>query len=85
MLRPIKAGDAAEGGKALERLTALKGAASQQAADTLELAHIAKLTRISASGGDSLHRLVMDLHKALNRLSAGARGRITGGRACAWA
>ena len=70
MLRAIKAGDAAEGGKALERLSALKGSVSQQAADTLELAHIAKLTGISDTGGDSLHRLVMDMHKALNRLSA---------------
>ena len=69
MLRPIKVGNAAEGGKALERLTALKGAASQEAADTLELTHIAKLTGISDSDGDSLHRLVMDLHKALNRLA----------------
>ncbi len=79
MLRPIKAGDAAEGGKALARLAALKGAASQQAADTLELAHIAKLTRISDSGGDSLHRLVMDLHKALNRLSVAHAAEVVAG------
>ena len=31
---------------------------------------IARLTGISGGDGDSLHRLVMDLHKALNRLSA---------------
>ena len=79
MLRPIKAGDMAEGGKALARLAALKGVASQQAADTLELAHIAKLTRITDSGGDSLHRLVMDLHKALNRLSATHAAEVVAG------
>jgi hypothetical protein len=79
MIRPIKAGDAAEGGKALERFTALKAAASPQAAGTLELAHIVKLTRISEGGGDSLHRLVMDLHKALNRLSAAHAAELLAG------
>jgi uncharacterized protein Yka (UPF0111/DUF47 family) len=70
MLRPVKAGDAAEGGKAEARLSALKETPSPQSADTLELAQIARLSGISAAGVDSLHRLVMDLHKALNRLSA---------------
>jgi hypothetical protein len=70
MIRAVKAGDAAQGDAALERLSAIKGAASQGASDTIELAQIAKLTGLSDRDGDSLHRLVMDLHKALNRLSA---------------
>ena len=59
-----------EGDAALERLSAIKQAASPEAADTIALAQIARLTGLSDGEGDSLHRLVMDLHKALNRLSA---------------
>ena len=70
MIRAVKAGDAAEGTSAQERLSVLRGAASPQAADTLEFAHIARLTAIAGGNGGSLHRLVMDLHKALNRLAA---------------
>ena len=55
---------------AAQRLSALEATASPQAADTLELAQVARLTEISGGNDDSLHRLVMDLHKALNRLSA---------------
>jgi uncharacterized protein Yka (UPF0111/DUF47 family) len=69
MIEPVKAADAAEGGKVSARVSALQEKTPPQAADTLELAHIAKLTGISGAGGDSLHRVVMDLHKALNRLS----------------
>lgn len=70
MIRAVKAGDAGEGDTASQRLSVLEAAALPQAADTLELAQIARLTEISDSNGGSLHRLVMDLHKALNRLSA---------------
>jgi hypothetical protein len=70
MGRAVKAADASEGNKNLARLPALKPAASPPAPDTLELADIGRLTGISGGEGDSLHRLVMDLHKALNRLSA---------------
>ena len=69
MIRAVKAGDAAEGSHAQERLSVLRGAESPQDADTLELSHIARLTGIAGGNGGSLHRLVMDLHKALNRLS----------------
>ncbi len=70
MIRAVKAGDAGEGDTASQRLSVLEAAALPQAADTLELAQIARITEISDSNGGSLHRLVMDLHKALNRLSA---------------
>ena len=65
MARAVKAGDAAMGETALNRLGAIKESAP--ATDTVELAQIAHLTGI---GDDGLHRLVMDLHKDLNRLSA---------------
>jgi uncharacterized protein Yka (UPF0111/DUF47 family) len=70
MVRAVKAGDSARGDAALERLLAIKGAASLGSSDAVELGEIAKLTGLSDGDGDSLHRLVMDLHKGLNRLSA---------------
>ena len=53
---------------ALSALKARRFAASAGYAS--RLAQIARLTGLSDGKGDSLHRLVMDLHKALNRLSA---------------
>ncbi len=70
MIRPVKAADGLLGDAACERLLAIKGASSLGASDTLEAGDLAALTRLSEGAGDSLHRLVMDLHKALNRLSA---------------
>jgi uncharacterized protein Yka (UPF0111/DUF47 family) len=70
MARALKAANAGAGDAALERLAALKGAAGPEATDAIAFAQIAKLTGLSDGKGDSLHRLVMDLHKALNRLSA---------------
>jgi uncharacterized protein Yka (UPF0111/DUF47 family) len=70
MTRAVKAAAATQGDAALERLAALKDAAWPETTDTIALAQITKLTGLSDGKGDSLHRLVMDLHKALNRLSA---------------
>jgi uncharacterized protein Yka (UPF0111/DUF47 family) len=53
-----------------KRLSALKVAHALDSSNVIDLAEIARLTEISDSGGDRLHRLVMDLHKALNRLAA---------------
>ncbi len=65
MARAVKAGDAEQGEAALTRLATI--ADGVPAADSIELAQIARLTGIN---DDGLHRLVMDLHKGLNRLSA---------------
>ena len=70
MIHAVKAADTAQGNVALEHLSAITGAASMGPSDTVELAQVAKLTGLSGSNGESLHRLVMDLHKALNHLSA---------------
>ena len=70
MVRVVKAADTAEGDRNQGRLSALEAAVSPHALDTLELAAIGRLTGVSGGEGDSLHRLVIDLHKALNRLSA---------------
>jgi uncharacterized protein Yka (UPF0111/DUF47 family) len=70
MVRAVKAADATQGDQALARLSAIEASAPLGPSDDVELAQIAKLTSLSDTGADSLHRLVMDLHKALNRLAA---------------
>lgn len=69
MVRAVKAADTAQGDHAQARLSAFETSAPF-GSDAVELAQIAKLTGLSDGGGDSLHRLVMDLHKALNGLAA---------------
>jgi uncharacterized protein Yka (UPF0111/DUF47 family) len=62
----VRAPDQAQAAR--ERLSAIKAEGLFAAGDDIELARIAKLTGVFAA--DSLHRLVMDLHKMLNRLLA---------------
>ncbi len=69
MIHAVQAGDAPTAERARQRLVALKPDAPAQAPDTLELAVVARLASVSGGQGDSLHRLVMDLHKALNKLA----------------
>ncbi|RZI37850.1 hypothetical protein EGT07_37200, partial [Herbaspirillum sp. HC18] len=52
------------------RLDAIRAAGLLDARGEIELSRIARLTGVADAGGDSLHRLVMDLHKQLNRLAA---------------
>jgi uncharacterized protein Yka (UPF0111/DUF47 family) len=70
MIGAVKAGDAAGGDAAFERLSAIRRAVTLGSSDAIELQQIAKLTGVSEDAGDSLHRLIMDLHKSLNRLAA---------------
>jgi len=70
MVRPVKAADDALAENALERLSAIKAATPLGSADDLQLTQIGRLTELPADDGDSLHSLIMDLHKALNRLAA---------------
>ncbi len=66
------------------RLDALLAGLPDVAEDRLAAADLAAITQAvpEADGADSLHRLVMDLHKALNRLQAGlAEERIDGAAA----
>jgi uncharacterized protein Yka (UPF0111/DUF47 family) len=69
MIRAVNAAEPTQGNAALERLSAIKRTVSLGSSDTLELSQVGRLTGLSGSAGDSLHRLVMDLHKALNRLA----------------
>jgi uncharacterized protein Yka (UPF0111/DUF47 family) len=70
MIRAVAAGAPPEGEKANARLTAVRSAGLLDATNDIDLARIARLTGITETAGDSLHRLVMDLHKALNKLAA---------------
>ena len=77
MMEAVKSGDAAQGDVLDERLSALKAAQAREPSDTAEPAEIARLTGLS--DGDSLHRLVMDMHKALNRLAAAHAEEVVAG------
>ena len=69
MASAVKAGDAETGIAALETIKKLK-VVPPAVPDTIGLAQVAQLTAMRDEPDESLHRLVMDLHKALNRLSA---------------
>jgi phosphohistidine swiveling domain-containing protein len=71
IVRAVEAGAPSEGRTAASRLAAIKAEELLEPANEIAPARIAKLTGIPEDGGDSVHRLVMDLHKALNRLAAG--------------
>lgn len=60
----------ADGGSFASRLEALLGAMPKAADDRLEGDAVAAMTRAGAPGSDSLHQLVMDLHRALNAQQA---------------
>lgn len=61
--------DAETGLAALETLTKLKGI-PKPAPDTIDVAQAVQLTAVRDEPGETLHRLVMKLHKVLNRLTA---------------
>jgi uncharacterized protein Yka (UPF0111/DUF47 family) len=70
MMEAVAAGDAPAGKKAAERWTPIKETTTA-GGDEIAMDKIAALTSVPSGDRDSLHRLVMDLHKDLNRLSAG--------------
>ncbi len=79
MIRAVSAGTSAEGEAVAARLAAIRAAGLFEAASEIEIAHVARLTGVTEDGADSLHRLVMDLHKALNRLAAECSEEIVSG------
>jgi uncharacterized protein Yka (UPF0111/DUF47 family) len=70
MAQAIGAADAAGGEAALARLSAVRAAVWPEPSDSVALDQIARLTALTGIDDQALHRLVMDLHKALNRLAA---------------
>jgi hypothetical protein len=89
MIEPVRAGDAAAGEAPEQRLASLS-AGLDLANERMPETTIARFTAVYDGKTDSLHRLVMDLHKALNLLTAqcaesnvagaltSARSRVTG-------
>jgi uncharacterized protein Yka (UPF0111/DUF47 family) len=79
MIRAVSAGSASEGRSAEVRLATIRAAGLLDAGSDIAIARITRLTGIAHEAGDSLHRLVMDLHKALNRLAANCAEEIVAG------
>ncbi|MGE0285378.1 MAG: hypothetical protein AB7I42_04235 [Bradyrhizobium sp.] len=79
MIRAVAAGDHADGEEFLARLASLRTAGHLEATAEIETARIGRLTGVAQEGTDSLHRLVMDLHKALNRLAANRSEEVIAG------
>jgi uncharacterized protein Yka (UPF0111/DUF47 family) len=80
MIRAVAAGEPSQGEAANRRLAAIRAAGLFEAPDDhIEIARVARLTGVAEHGADSLHRLVMDLHKALNRLAADCAEEIVAG------
>ena len=79
MIRAVSAGSPSEGETATARLNAIRDAGTLEVSNEIEIARIAKLTGVAEDGSDGLHRLVMDLHKALNRLAAACSEEIVEG------
>jgi hypothetical protein len=69
MTEAVMAADTSLGEGATVRLAALQTGAPFGFDDDIALAHISWLTTVTAQSGDSLHRLIMDLHKLLNGLA----------------
>ncbi|MBI5261407.1 MAG: hypothetical protein HY852_06270 [Bradyrhizobium sp.] len=78
MIPAVSAGNVAEGASANARLEAIRAAGLLEPTNEIELARIVKLTGVTQDG-DSLHRLVMDLHKALNGLAGSCAEEILAG------
>ena len=70
MLTPILLADAAKGHEFGKRLENLRGGAQPAQDDVLTQSAVAAIAQARAGGHDSEHLLIMDLHKALNRLEA---------------
>ena len=70
MARPLVEGDGADAAFA-ERVTHWQAELNALSGPVLAAAQIEALTHGQRARGDSLHIMVMDLHKALNRLAAG--------------
>lgn len=79
MIRAVSAGKPSVGETVNARLAAIRSAGTLEAANEIEIERIARLTGVAQDGADSLHRLVMDLHKELNRLAADCAEEILSG------
>jgi hypothetical protein len=70
MLAPLKAAGSAEWEDLSRRTAAVRAGLPEAANDELTLLEIGDLTSARRGQADTAHQLVMDLHKAVNRLAA---------------
>jgi uncharacterized protein Yka (UPF0111/DUF47 family) len=70
MLAPVAAAEAKDAETLKARVGAVAAALPAAGDDQIDAHAVSAMTSASADGPDSLHRLVMDLHKAVNRLAA---------------
>ena len=79
MMAPVMAADGETAEAASKRLTALRASSPEAQGDVMTQALVARITSARAGGLDSEHLLIMDLHEALNRLSAAMATEIIAG------
>ncbi len=70
MMVPVRLANREKGEEFAERLEGLRSATPQVEGDVLTQSAICGITSARAGGDDSEHLLIMDIHKALNRLQA---------------
>ena len=82
MVKAVEAGEDPAGAAARARLEAIRADSALGRSDALRESEVRRHTGIGDGDGASLHQIVMELHKALNRLSAThAEERIAGAHA----
>ncbi|MBO0755511.1 MAG: hypothetical protein J2P54_06595, partial [Bradyrhizobiaceae bacterium] len=70
MLQPLQVGDPDASHRFNDRLSAMRAAMPQAEGDEVVVRDIEAMTSARRGGSDSVHLLVMDAHKAINRLVA---------------
>ena len=81
MIEAVNVCDEAEGNQSLARGQALKTQLGCASPDQIALDQVAQLTSLPRTSGDedTVHRLVMDLHRSLNRLAAACAEEVIAG------
>jgi len=77
MIRAVEANDASASKIAADRLSAIKK--QFPVSNKIEAGQVAKMIAVPSGDADSLHRLIMDLHKTLNRLAASCAEEVAAG------
>src|ERR1035437_6496173 len=77
MIRAVEANDASASKIAADRLSAIKK--QFPVSNKIEAGQVAKMIAVPSGDADSLHRLIMDLHKTLNRLAASCAEEVVAG------
>ena len=77
MIHAVEANDASASKIAADRLAVIKK--EFPVSNEIEASQVAKIIAVPSGGADSLHRLIMDLHKTLNHLAASCAEEVVAG------